>query len=603
MRASLIRLALCVVILCSLVVAVGAISWPQSQQAADTRGPTLVTVDFRVLAKDGKPIRDLRPEEVTLKIGRRPRDVVAMQIVEVPTAAQAKASTPADEAPAPYVTNTALGTGGRDVLLVVDDEGIRANRTQRVSEMLTALVDALSPADRLSWIMPGNEGARVQLTTRHDAVRAAIKGLAGRVNPTEADADKLCRSRRNLYSLLAVFQNVSPSIPSVVVFVSDGFSSPTVVESVSRRAQGPTGPCEILPQDLDDLAKAATASRAQVYGIEAVDEVGALATDASDFSGGFEHIAGLSGNGVIRLAGNDLTAVRRIASETSAYYVAAFEAAPDEVDGSTQRVEVAVNRPGATVRAWPTVTMPKIASRAAKGSSAKVRDALSVSHVYREVGLRASVHIWRASSDGKAVVRCVFEPLDPETPLAEAGLAMFDDKGAAKTQWSAQKDALKEFPIVATVNLPQPGTYRLRLAAKDTWGAFGTIDQDVKIETPNKGVVSLGVLVLGKEGKTGFVPMLQFTSEPLAVGAVEIYGAPKAAAVSVAFEFAASETGPALARLTGTVQSIRDDLRIASMRFPIKQMPPGDVVVRAIVSVDGKPLDTKPVHTLRKVAK
>ena len=158
-------------------------------------------------------------------------------------------------------------------------------------------------------------------------------------------------------------------------------------------------------------------------------------------------------------------------------------------------------------------------------------------------------------------------------------------------------------PVIVPLNAPQPGTYRLRLAAKDTWGAVGTIDADIKIETPDKATVKLGALVLGKGGRSGFSPLLQFTSEQVAFGAVEIYGAPKAATVAAVFELAASETSPALATLPGNVQSIRDDVRIASMAFPVQQMPPGDVVVRALVSVDGTALEIKPTRTLRKVAK
>jgi hypothetical protein len=141
------------------------------------------------------------------------------------------------------------------------------------------------------------------------------------------------------------------------------------------------------------------------------------------------------------------------------------------------------------------------------------------------------------------------------------------------------------------------------VAVRDASGAAGTVDHGITVDPPNKAAVTLGALVLGTETKSGFMPLLQFTSEPAALGVVEIYGAPKAANVTAVFELAASETSRALAVLPGTVQAVRDDLRMALMTFQIKDMPPGDVVVRAVVSVDGKPLDARPTRTLRKVEK
>ena len=141
----------------------------------------------------------------------------------------------------------------------------------------------------------------------------------------------------------------------------------------------------------------------------------------------------------------------------------------------------------------------------------------------------------------------------------------------------------------------------MRLAARDASGAAGTVDAIVRILPRVAGTVTVSELVLGTEGATGFVPRLQYGSEPVAIGMVEIYGAMKTATVTASFELAAAETSPALVTLPGTVQAVRDDLRVASMQVPIAQMPGGDVVVRAKITVDGKLLDAVRVKTLRKV--
>ena len=45
----------------------------------------------------------------------------------------------------------------------------------------------------------------------------------------------------------------------------------------------------------------------------------------------------------------------------------------------------------------------------------------------------------------------------------------------------------------------------------------------------------------------------------------------------------------------------KSNFRIAFVQIRVAQMPAGDVVVRAVIAVDGKRLEAKPFHTLRKV--
>ena len=595
----MLRLAILPAILGLSVIAVTAASWPPSQTAGD-QGSTIITVDFRALTRDGTPILDLKSQEVTLKVGGRPREIVALELIQVAGGPDARSKPPVAAPAAPFVTNAPPPGGGRDVTIVLDEEGIVPGTEKPVRDALANLVASLSPADRVGWLVPSSPTTRVQLTGRHETVRAAIAGFTGRAPRGETAADAACRTRTNLYTLLGVLENVVPSVPSIVVFVSNGFTPPTTIEPVARGG-GPAGPCEIRTRDLETLATAAVASHAHVFGIQVIDNVLSGVSGSLDMTGGFEHIAGLSGNAVVRLIGDSLPAAKRIATETSAYYVAAFEVPAQERDGSTERVEVSVARPGVAVRAQPTLVTPKVAVRGAKDDSVKVRDMLTVSKVFRDLPLRATVYTSSASQDGRLRVVCVFEPSDESMRLTDAAVALFDDKGTARAQWTGRGSDLKATPVIVPLNAPAPGTYRMRVAAKDASGAGGTVDHDIKVDRPTKGAVSLGALLLGTQTPAGFTPRLQFVSESVAIAAVEIYGAPKTATVAAVFELAGSETGPALAVRPGTVQAMRDDLRMASMMFPIGPMPPGDVVVRAVVSVDGQAIDVRPARTLRKI--
>ena len=60
-------------------------SWrPRRRHASGRRRSryTLVTVDFRVVGRDGTPVLDLKPEEVVLKVGSRAREVVALELIK-----------------------------------------------------------------------------------------------------------------------------------------------------------------------------------------------------------------------------------------------------------------------------------------------------------------------------------------------------------------------------------------------------------------------------------------------------------------------------------------------------------------------------------------
>ena len=91
---------------------------PQPAAAAQEPRLTMVSVDFRVLARDGTPVLDLKPEEVVLKVGGHERDIVALELVKAggDTAPPPKgAKAPPAAPPPPFLTNAPL-VGGRSVI-------------------------------------------------------------------------------------------------------------------------------------------------------------------------------------------------------------------------------------------------------------------------------------------------------------------------------------------------------------------------------------------------------------------------------------------------------------------------------------------------------
>jgi hypothetical protein len=96
------------------------------------------------------------------------------------------------------------------------------------------------------------------------------------------------------------------------------------------------------------------------------------------------------------------------------------------------------------------------------------------------------------------------------------------------------------------------------------------------------------------------MPKLVFGSDQAAVAYFEIYGrAPKSDSVTVRLEIADAPEGRALTTAVPRVVAQGDDRRLALGALPIAALPPGDYVVRAIVSVDGRPVG-RLTRTLRK---
>ena len=577
-------------------VVAATVSSPSPRQGPE-QGTTLVTVDFRVLSRDGSPVLDLKPEEVVLKVGGHAREIVALELMRG-GGAGAPASAPA--APPPFVTNTPF-VGGRMVRILVDEEAIEPGHDAPVKLALGQLVAALAPEDQVGLRTVKGVGAASPPSARRDTVLAAIGRLQGRSTPLEATADAVCRTRLVGDALLNLFENVVPSASTVIVLVSNGLASPSTA-SISALGRGGTSSgsataaaCEFLPADLEALTSAAAAARVHLYGLQVFR--------GADVGAGMENFASLTGNAMVRLTGDTAGAMKRIASETSAYYLAAFEVPQSERTGSPQKVAVSVAREGVSVKARPTVVIPKAGARTATGDKPKLRDLLGSAKVFRDLTLRAMTHTSRASADGKLRVVCVFDAGDPSVKLTEAGAALFDSAGKPRAQWAGQPAAFRRTPIMATLAAPGPGTYRMRLAVVDASGASGTLDEEVRVEAVSPGSAGASALVLGTRGAAGFAPRLEFVNEPVAIAMVEVFGVTKATTVEAKFEFALSEDSPARGSAAGTVESPREDLRIAHVSIPIAQMSAGDVVVRAVITVDGQVLAVKPAHTLRKVAR
>lgn len=571
------------------VAALALLAWAPSalaQTAKSSSSP--VQIEFRALGDAGQPVVDLTPSDVSLKVNGKPRTLQSLTLFRASGESAAAAALPP-----PYATNTA-GARGRVLHVLIDDDSIGAGREAQVRDAVRMLTAELSPADRIG-LLTTQAAINISPTRDITKVRLAADGFTGKALSGETDVDAQCRTKRVL-AALGTMISLAGATPTTIVVFSSGVSPP-IVKQVKVGSGSSTGTSEICPVEPDDFASlgsVAATAHTDLYLLHVTD---GRAEHSSTQDAGFESLAGAIGAEYVRLAGSPQPVVARLLRETAAYYVATFDADPGERNGQTFRVELKSLRDAVTLRTRPSVLMPKdVAAKAAP----QPKDMLRVAAEFTDLPLRAASYASRltpGSDDVKVVV--LFET--PEgAPLAAASVGLFDQSNTLKKQWTAQKPDLSQAMVRADLQAP-PGRYRVRVAAVDAKGRAGTTDDDLDAHTARADPLTLSALVVGTQRQGGgFVPKLEFGSETVAIGLLEIYGVPKNGVVTVNLDVVSSPEGQALA--TAETQLGRgpvEDARTAIGGFGIDNLPPGDYLMRAIVLLDGKPVG-KAVRTLRK---
>jgi hypothetical protein len=350
--------------------------------------------------------------------------------------------------------------------------------------------------------------------------------------------------------------------------------------------------------DFEELGAAARAINAAVYVVHLTDAT-ASRLPRTELERGVETLAGALGADVIRSVAPSPASMARIATQTSSYYLAAFELDSNDRADAPLRVELRSRRTDVTIRARQEIPGRRAATSASSANVPTPDAMIRVATSYRDLPLRTAAFASRSDADGKVRLVVLFEPEDPASKVTAASIGLYDAKGRL-TRWTAEPLDLTARPAVAGI-IVSPGDYRMRVAAS-TGAAAGTVDTEVSAALPDAGSMTTSALLLGLSGPNGLLPRLQFSSaDKGAFGYLEIYKVPKGGAPQVRFELAATVDGPALASEdVPLTPGPRDDVRIAFSGFAIDGMPPGDLVLRAIVTMDGKSVG-RTHRTLRKV--
>jgi VWFA-related protein len=573
--------------------------------AAQTAGAEAVAIDFFVTGADGS-VFDLRSDEVVVKVDGRPRQIRSLRYISLPNADPAGALIDAAaELEPPYGSNV-QETNGRWVTIVVDHESIRAGAEKNTMAAAVRMVKSLGPRDRVSYVTMPNGGIEVDFTTDHDKVAEALRKFIGRAPREVSEQDRSCRSRLLLNSMRDYIEGTaSLQGPKTIVLLSSGVLNPRRDAPADR----PPGPCEIRLIYFQEVSNAATIARAHLFVVQPDDlyvesaRSSFVDASASRFASsdadraGLESLAGVTGGEFHRVVGPDDNTLRTAVQEMSGYYVATFEPDRGERNGFSHRVEVAVARERVRVRARSEVIIPRAAVTNVSASPEKM---LRDGALYLGLPLRAQA-LTSAGVNGQVKVMSLLEPVEAGVTLKSAVFGLIDGRDRLVAQWTANADELAASPIVTAGTAP-PGSYRLRVAAIDAAGRRGTTEYDFAARLTDATPVTISALVLGTSRDGRFAPRLIFGTDQAAVVYFEIYGTPpQPDSISVRLEIAASSDGRSLGTGSPRVNLAAADRRMVVGAIPIAPLAPGDYVVRAIVSVDGRPVG-RVTRTLRKSA-
>lgn len=570
----------------------------ETRQQSAERARDLVRVDLSVVTRDGDPVKDLRPDEISVRLGGKARQVKSLQLVTVAPAGSGAAGS---RLPPPFGSNV-QDAAGRHLILALDQDSLRPGSEGPLRGAVDTLLSSLSSVDRVALVTVPLGGLRVPPTSDHARVRTALWGIVGQSSGRETPQDQACRSRSALEALIAFMQTMGyREAPATIIFLSGGLSAPRRDAAVTRAP----GRCE-LPVDLfRRVSEVASRARAGFYVVQAVDIVrsGSIASEniaGTGFTGsdnpveGLEHLAGVTGGTLLPLAG----AFDRAARETSAYYVAGLDPRDIEQDGRALSLEVRVARPDVVVRARPLVAFPKADWAAPRPANPSPRHMLGVATVFTDLPLRAS-GFTSLDPDGKTLrVTTVAEPIEPGTKLTSLVAALYDRDGKLIANWVAAEADLARPTIAGAMNV-EPGAYRLRVAAIDAAGRSGTADHELSVELGQTGPLKLSSVVLGLSRDGAFVPRLEFSNEPVAIGYIEMYGGSAGMRVSATLEIARELNGPAMLAVPLAISPTAEGRYVAKGAVPVGGLAPGDYAVRAIVGIEGQP-ETRVTTTLRK---
>lgn len=617
---------------------------PPPQQPVFRAGVEVLAVDVTVIDGEGRPVMDLLPPEFTVKVDGEVRRVVTAEFVSYEQTGSAAGAVPL--APSAFFTSNAGRAPRRLIILVVDQGNIRAGAGRFAMSAASKFLDKLGPDDQVAFAAIPAPGARVDFTTNHALIKAALNRTVGQAHRTESRfnigiseafalqrhsdpiaikilMDRECgtltdgspgRERCELEVVAEASSMVSDIVrqtdqsiaelrdlleglrlidaPKSLVFVSEGL----ILEGLGTELAG--------------IADAATAARTSIHvlllDVPRVDVTQADLpptpdADRSLQTDGLEMLAGMSRGSLFRVYGGAETAFERIFRELSGFYLLGVEAAARDKDGRRHKIDVAVRRRGVTVRSRREFRWTS-AMRVATTPTERVTHALAMPYAASDLPVRIASYAYQgeASEKVRIMLAAEIQTRSEQASGLTIGFVVLDRDGKVAAG-SMQENVpvppgsrAGAFDFGATLQL-EPGTYKLRMAAVDADGRVGSIEHTLEAFKMSGEELAVGDLMLapvdaGFDGSVRPIVEARVAGAHLAVYS-EVYSNKPGTLGELRAEadVADDEAGAALVR-AGAV--LRDpgapDRRVVQGVLNVAALPPGSYVARVFLSRGGE---------------
>lgn len=620
-----------------------------SEQARFRASTDLVVVDVSAISRDGTPVRDLQPEDFTVKIDGGTRRIASMKFVDQSTAGTAGVPAAPGRSAHPYSSNES-GAAGRLIVILVDEASIRFGGLRAAVQSIDRLLDGFGPSDKVALVTLPGPRMLVDFTSDRARIAAAIKkvpagaafnasgvvyvsvaeafesnhnpivldevvarecaGLTGGdlkvcVAAVETEASQVVFDERNriagfntgLRGILAALRAIDA--PKLVILFSEGFVSPEAPsEMIAVARDAAEARAVIYAMRLDRSMFDATVRKPPPMTVVFQERSAAIAS--------LDALAGAARGTSFEVVGSAENPFKRLAAEVSGYYLIGVEPEGSDRDGKPHQIRVEVNRPGLTVR-----FRREFAFRPAVTDETKmVAGAIASPLVATELPLRVATFNLADEDPSKVRVLVVAEidRAQEQDGAAFVGLLLTDERGKPVVSTGRRMNLSRAdsgaLSFVGMFPIPS-GTYAMKFAAVHD-GRVGSVEHHVaaRLAPPDAAAgrsagsaLQLGDLVVmappAAQG-TLMPPVDARVRGDGVLGFVQIGVDPKTKEErTFLFDVVKEERGPALLSVPGALgPAAKGRARIVEARFDARLLPPGDYGLRLTVSTRGAPVAT-----------
>jgi VWFA-related protein len=604
---------------------------PRFRSAVD-----LTSIDVVVLDDHGKPLTELKPQDFSVRIDGKDRPVVSAQWVPLSAPAPAVPPPPPPEG---YSTNENT-TGGRLILIVVDEANIRVGGTLGIRNAVNAFIDRLQTADRVAIVGIGQGAPSTGFTADRNLLKTTIGRLVGlrtsapgfehniaiseaidirndRPGVLDMVITRECagvRSAQEIEFCAATVENEARSLAQTVSV--DGQMTITALRSLLVALRRIDSPKTILfvsegfitddrQLSLLEFGALASAARTSIYTLKLDDSFLSVsaenarlppnpAADRPVRAEGLEQLAAVTRGSLFNVIGTGAGVFERIESELGGYYLLGVDSTPTDKDGKAHPIRVEVGRRGVTVRARRALMTTPDEAKPRNNREAMV-SAMTTPLPISALPLRVASFSLKGPESGRLQLLIHADiGTDYAAPrVVTLGYTISDAKGRVVESQAADarlapvmNGVPSPLQFAAGASLP-PGEYSLKLAVVDG-DRVGTIEHPIRAALTDAGPVQFSDLMVG--GPTSDVALLQPTiGYQVVFGTVhaymEAYGA-ESGGLKATYEIAPDGAGEALLTAEAPARTAGNTRAIFTRTLPVNRLPPGKYVVRAKLATE-----------------